>query len=405
MTKRKKWSFSAGSRPHSVVVYERTVGGPLYARAWDPSLRDGKGGQRRESLGHRDRARAKRYAKKQAAKLAAGEADIQAGRLTLARLFALYDQYEICRQASQYASANRRAAEMFVRVFGADKDPMKLSRQEWLTFIDERRSGAIDARGQRVSLEERRPVGDRTVATDLDHLASVVRWATLSKDQNGRYYLSTNPVRSRKEFPIPREKNPARPLASSDRYEALLRVAHEIRPELPTLMTLAHETGRRISSILGLRYEDLDLRSRRHAPNGSITWSADIDKIRTEWRGVPITPSARAALDQHLQRRPGIGGGLLFPAAKDPDRALSRNTATKWLHDAEKLAGLERIKRGAWHTFRRGWATEMKHGADKDVMALGGWRDLRALKSAYQHADPEGMLLALKDRRELREAR
>jgi len=38
-------------------------------------------------------------------------------------------------------------------------------------------------------------------------------------------------------------------------------------------------------------------------------------------------------------------------------------------------------------------------------MALGGWRDYKALKKAYQHADPEGMLLALESRRELREAR
>jgi hypothetical protein len=29
----------------------------------------------------------------------------------------------------------------------------------------------------------------------------------------------------------------------------------------------------------------------------------------------------------------------------------------------------------------------------------------KALKKAYQHADPEGMLLALESRRELREAR
>lgn len=46
----------------------------------------------------------------------------------------------------------------------------------------------------------------------------------------------------------------------------------------------------------------------------------------------------------------------------------------------------------------------MKHAPDKDVMALGGWKDHRALKKAYQHADAEGMLLALESRRELREA-
>jgi hypothetical protein len=37
-------------------------------------------------------------------------------------------------------------------------------------------------------------------------------------------------------------------------------------------------------------------------------------------------------------------------------------------------------------------------------MELLGWRDHRSLKSAYQHADPEGMIVALQSRRELRGA-
>ena len=36
-------------------------------------------------------------------------------------------------------------------------------------------------------------------------------------------------------------------------------------------------------------------------------------------------------------------------------------------------------------------------------MALLGWTDYRSLKAAYQHADPEIMLLALENRRELRQ--
>ena len=42
---------------------------------------------------------------------------------------------------------------------------------------------------------------------------------------------------------------------------------------------------------------------------------------------------------------------------------------------------------------------------DKDVMELLGWTDLRSLKNAYQHADPETMLVTLQSRGELREAR
>ena len=62
----KKWTFSAGSRPHTVTIYERD--GNLHARAWDPTLR-GTGGFRCRSLKHNDRAKAKTYALEQAAKL------------------------------------------------------------------------------------------------------------------------------------------------------------------------------------------------------------------------------------------------------------------------------------------------------------------------------------------------
>ncbi|CAN5242167.1 hypothetical protein BH18GEM1_BH18GEM1_08270 [soil metagenome] len=244
--KRRTWKHVVGQRPYQVIVYERVPGGMLYAAAWDGSLRAGRGGQRRISLKHRDREAAKRYALEQAAKLAAGEAEIRSGRLTLARLFALYDEHEITRKKPKEAAANRRAAEMFVRALGAELDPMKLSRQGWLRVTDDRRSGAIDARGHYVPEEQRRPVRDCTVSTDLDHLASVIRWATMSKDRGGRYYLPSSPVRSRKEFPVAREKNPRRPVMNGDRSEALLAVADQVAPELPVLLTLAHETGRRI---------------------------------------------------------------------------------------------------------------------------------------------------------------
>ncbi len=43
-------------------------------------------------------------------------------------------------------------------------------------------------------------------------------------------------------------------------------------------------------------------------------------------------------------------------------------------------------------------ATELKHAPDKDVMELLGWTDLRRVKSAYQHADAETMLVTLQTR-------
>ncbi len=69
--------------------------------------------------------------------------------------------------------------------------------------------------------------------------------------------------------------------------------------------------------------------------------------------------------------------------------ALDKLMAGYYLKRAEKLAGLPALRRGGWHAFRRGWAQRRKHLPVQDVMAAGGWRDVKALQSAYQAADPD----------------
>ena len=93
MAKRRRrcWSYSAGEYPHTVRVFERTPSGVIYGGTWDPTLRDGRGNERRQSLGHRDRDRAEAWAKAQAGALAKGSAT-QSGPFvpTVANVFALY---------------------------------------------------------------------------------------------------------------------------------------------------------------------------------------------------------------------------------------------------------------------------------------------------------------------------
>ena len=52
----------------------------------------------------------------------------------------------------------------------------------------------------------------------------------------------------------------------------------------------------------------------------------------------------------------------------------------------EKAATSERW---GWHGFRRAWATRRKVLPVQEVMRAGGWRDVKALQTAYQSADPE----------------
>ena len=130
--------------------------------------------------------------------------------------------------------------------------------------------------------------------------------------------LRENPVRG---FTAPAEANPKRPLASTDRYEALRAVSDQVpmevywdgsprqRSYLSEVLDLAFGTGRRISAIRSLRYDDLRLDAK---PYGAIRWPAATDKQGLE-TSAPITPTVRAALDRILRERPGIGCAVSLP--------------------------------------------------------------------------------------------
>jgi integrase len=343
-----------------------------------------------------------------------GENDLAQGRISLARLFAHYERHRTPEKGQSAQQADRRRIELFSRFYGGGKDPIAITLADWKRFIDDRRSGAISSRGQVVADPmKRHPVRDRSIEADLKWLDAVFNWATKWQDRNGDYLLRENPIRG---FPVPKERNPCRPVATQDRYEALRAVSDQVmmriragsgqqrtRSYLSELLDLANETGRRLSAILNLRYENLGLNRTATAPHGVVSWPADTDKQGQAWLDIPLSGVARAGIDRALAERPGIGSAPLFPAPMDPSQPMSRHLAAAWLRKAESLAGLEPQPGSLWHAFRRKAATELKGAPDKDVMALLGWKDLRSLKTAYQQADRETMLVALENRHQLRE--
>ena len=170
---------------------------------------------------------------------------------------------------------------------------------------------------------------------------------------------------------------------------------------LSELLDIVNGTGRRISPVCALQYKDLRLDQALH---GSIRWPADTDKEDRETL-VPISPTVRDAVDRILRERPGIGSAPLFPKPTDPTIPLTLHLASKWLREAEQMAGLETQQGSLWHAYRRKWVTERKHMPDVDVAAAGGWKDTESLKTAYQQADEATMLEVVLGAGELREAR
>ena len=115
--KPKCWSHAEGEKGATVTVYERRPGGLLYARAFDPTRRAGKGGYVRRSLKHRDQDRAKTYALEQAAKLCQGQNEVAQAKTTLARLLASYQRHR----------RRGRASEIRERISAA----LRCSRASW----------------------------------------------------------------------------------------------------------------------------------------------------------------------------------------------------------------------------------------------------------------------------------
>jgi integrase len=413
--KGKRWSYTAGSRPHTVRVYERTPGAVIQIAARDPTARDGRGGERRESLGHRNREEAKRYADEQAVLLRKGLSRLQRATPTVRHVFALYREHRTPDKGEAAQQEDDRQMEMWTRVLGAEFDLSNYSRREHDGWIRRRLSGEVDARGHYVpEPKERCEVGARTVQKDLLFLRAVSHWACEFRDEQGRLLMERDPTRG---LAMPKEKNPNRPVATHDRVDAIRKVYRKItmcverggtretvESYLPELFEIIVGTGRRISAVCGLRSEDLELETMEKTPWGAIVWPEDMDKLGKRWR-CPVGPEVREAVESALKKRRHIGPGWLFPSAGNPERPVRYEEASVWLREAEKKAKLEPQKGTLWHAYRRLWASARKDLPDVDVAQAGGWASLDALKMAYQQPDDATMLRVVTHQTELREVR
>lgn len=445
--KTKCWRFSAGERPFTVEVYEVRPGGSLYVRAWDTSL----GKRVVLPLKHHDRDAAMEHAKRESSKLAAGAIHL-APSPQLGYILMQYLVHRTPQKPSEDSRrSDRRRAELWTNVLGAQRRIATLGSAEWYGFIRERTSGAIDARGRRVPENDkdhpRRAVGEASVDADLVFIVAVLNWAT-SWMVNGLPVLDRNPWAAaspgvRRALARPRNRSPKRPVATYDRFLAVRNASEQVMMEahrrepgaakvevgrakyrlgerpvvkwmrpsyLPELLDLVEDTGRRISAICRLWYSDFIIEG------GQVTMIRWRPFKAADEQIVPIGERARAAVKRILAARPGIGDTPVFPSsrrgktAKEGEpTAIGKRTATDWLLAAEAIAHksgsieVKHLEGGSFHPYRRKWATERKHLPDKDVMLAGGWSDDRSLKASYQHSDHVTMLAVINEPRKLLE--
>jgi integrase len=368
--KPKLWAKSIGDRGCRVRIYEPRVGANLMRSIWI----DGK--EDRKSLGHRERERAVREAHALLAALMANETAFEQETLTVGMLVAMYKQGPAhSDKKPRTRSEDARKLERLVAFLGATRRVDSLGESDVRRYVRARREGNRTLVGVRPGVS----VNNRTIEADLVALLTALNWAAKERDRNGHRLIQENPLFG---VGLPREQNPRRPVMTHDCYQALVQVAEQIDPMLRVVLVVAEGTGRRVSAIRMLRWDDVDL------PEGKIRWRAENDKKGYEMV-VPISDDVRAALQEWRRQRPAIGGACVFSAPATPEEPCSRHLLDDWLRRAYRAAGIESERGGLWHPIRRKWATERKDYSLKDVAAAGGWRDPQTLLRSYQQTDAE----------------
>jgi len=362
------WTKSIGERGFRVRLYQPRPGGNIMRAIWI----DGK--EDRKSLGHRDREQATLEAYELLHGMVANLDALEDESLTLGMLAELYlasPRHAAKKPRSQRSDKGR--INRVVAFLGPTRDVRSLSESDVIRYSMARRQGSPDLQG----IPEGQTVRERTIECDLLALDRALNWGTRERNESGRRLLKENPWYGVK---FPKEKNPRRPVMSHTTFHALLKVADRVHPLLTLALVVAEGTGRRISAWRNLRWDDIDFQEH------TIRWRAEHDKSGYE-EIVPMSEAVEEALRGARKLQGAIGSAPVFPAPRNPARAVDRHVLDKWLRQAYDEAGLEHQPGGLWHPLRRKWATERKGYPVKDVAAAGGWKTERVLLTSYQQSD------------------
>lgn len=179
-----------------------------------------------------------------------------------------------------------------------------------------------------------------------------------------------------------------------DRGRAHQRHLTWVRAELA--LVLLEATGKRRSSIVGLRWSDFDFGTNR------IAWQPEHDKKRKTW--AVAYPGELMEEIRSFQRRLAAVGGFAFPRHDDVERPAPRELISQWIVKAEEKAGLPKLAGGTCHPFRRKWRSERRHHPTKAVMLAGGWTDAATMDKCYDLPDDADVLAVTSETHKRREA-
>lgn len=355
----KHWSYTSGEKGcNRVRAFAHPVTGRIFLEFREAGRRT------RVALGHRDCEAAKVAAERAAIALREHKS-LPSGALRLGTLFDNYMREVSPQKGPSAQGHDKRAVRLFSECWGAAREVSSLSRRDWDGFISWRREKG----DQRPGGAQGRPLRNRVIIQDLKFMRAVLNWAMQAGGTIGGCGLDRNPLQG---FPFPKDSGVRRPVILAEAYEKMTRVAPEVSPVCALLLLVVHETGHRIGAVRQLRWSDLNL----DVTGANIHWRAETDKLKLD-RNTPLSDGAAEALRASWRKRGDLRDGWVFPSPDDASQPVSRHRVRFWWKRLETLAGLPRESGRGWHSFRRKFATELKHVPLTDLAFLGGGSQLR----------------------------
>jgi integrase len=386
-----KWTLSLGQRGMRVRLFQKRRDGVFFRAVWIPGS-----GCDQASLQTNNRDEAERLGRELLAALQEANGPLSMGTVRLGELARRY-QAECTTHLDNTPRTIKYEATLIdrmVRFFGPNFDVQRLTDLEWRRFELARRSGATKGENGKPD----KCVSDRSVHGDFVLLRTMLSWACRVRLPSGQRWLDRDPLDG---VTVRQEKNPKRPIASWNRFVRTRTALQQFAANATDISTahrwikvefalvLAEATGRRIGSIRALCWEDFDLDAQL------VTWRAEYDKRGVEW----VTPIPDRLCDEVAKFRKALGGlsGPIFTGERKATRLMNRRVLDRWLTEAEAHAGLQPLRGGSWHPYRRKWATERKHLPLVDVAAAGGWKGTQMLLKCYQQPDPDTILSVMNE--------
>lgn len=269
---------------------------------------------------------------------------IEDGPLTLGRLLDQYTREVTPTMRAATQRAHACSVRLFTAYFGRDavverlgekgRIVTDLNRVRYNQFCMARKAGTVPGYPTLVK--------SQTLGKDIAFMLAVFHWARIERS-DGTYFMMRNPWEG---FPLPDEDTPVRIEMTRPLHEALTAGAPNWR--MREVMVLCRETRRRGASVRQLALTDVDLVA------GTVLWRGEFDKTR-KTRVTPLSKVAREAIVRILEHRQSEsvhGSPWLFPAVRDPQQPLSRNTLLYWMSKAKQRAGIK-IPRLGFHGEKR----------------------------------------------------